>query len=150
MGYGLQIILPAPPRGRCAKIVGSILAKTTTTNDADIRQALLDHQVILFHDAASAAAQHLALAARFGALNVQNSRRHGRLIPEIIEVRKVRHRRRIRRQLHSDVSYSKRRRGLAPIRPANSGLLVRATLFASFSLAYGDYCHLNSSDASRF
>ena len=55
---------------------------------AEIRQALLDHEVIFFRDQHLTAEQHLAFGRRFGSLNVHDFVGGMADYPEIIEVRK--------------------------------------------------------------
>ena len=55
---------------------------------AEIRQALLDHFVIFFHDQDITPEQHLAFARRFGTLNQHDQVKGMEAYPDIIEVRK--------------------------------------------------------------
>ncbi len=55
---------------------------------ADIRQALIDHQVIFFRDQELTPEQHLAFAKRFGTLNQHDQVQGMDEYPDIIEVRK--------------------------------------------------------------
>jgi taurine dioxygenase len=55
---------------------------------AEIRQALLDHLVIFFHDQDITPEQHLAFARRFGTLNQHDQVKGMEAYPDIIEVRK--------------------------------------------------------------
>ena len=55
---------------------------------ADIRRALLDHQVIFFRDQHLTPEQHLAFGRRFGSLNVHDFVDGRADYPEIIEVRR--------------------------------------------------------------
>jgi PII-like signaling protein len=55
---------------------------------AEIRRALLDHQVIFFRDQHLTPEQHLAFGRRFGSLNVHDFVGGMADYPEIIEVRK--------------------------------------------------------------
>jgi len=55
---------------------------------AEIRRALLDHQVIFFRDQHLTPEQHLAFGRRFGSLNIHEFVGGMRDYPEIIEVRK--------------------------------------------------------------
>ena len=121
-----------------AKIVGIDLAKTIDDEViADIRQALLDHQVIFFHDQHLTPQQHLAFGRRFGDLNVHEFVGGMADYPEIIEVRKEAHEtKNFGGSWHSDVSYLEA--------PAMGSILYARevpdfggdTLFASMYLAY--------------
>ena len=55
---------------------------------AEIRQALLDHFVIFFHDQDITPEQHLAFARRFGTLSQHDQVKGMEAYPDIIEVRK--------------------------------------------------------------
>src|SRR5690349_12954451 len=90
-----------------ARIVGIDLAKTIDDEViADIRRALLDHQVIFFHDQHLTPQQHLAFGRRFGDLNVHEFVGGMADYPEIIEVRKEAHEtKNFGGSWHSDVSY---------------------------------------------
>ena len=55
---------------------------------AEIRRALLDHQVIFFRDQHLTPAQHMTFGRRFGSLNVHDFVGGMDDYPEIIEVRK--------------------------------------------------------------
>ncbi len=104
---------------------------------ADIRRALLDHQVIFFHDQKLTPQQHLAFGRRFGELNVHDFVDGMADYPEIIEVRKeADETKNFGGSWHSDVSYLEA--------PALGSILYARevpdfggdTLFASMYLAY--------------
>ena len=73
---------------------------------AEIRQALLDHLVIFFHDQHLTPEQHLAFGRRFGYLNIHDFVDGTPDYPEIIEVRKEEHdTQNFGGAWHSDVTY---------------------------------------------
>src|SRR5271167_3296438 len=103
----------------------------------EIRRALLDHQVIFFHDQHLTPQQHLAFGRRFGELNVHEFVGGMADYPEIIEVRKeANETKNFGGSWHSDVSYLEM--------PAMGSILYARdvpefggdTLFASMYLAY--------------
>jgi taurine dioxygenase len=103
----------------------------------DIRKALLEHQVIFFHDQRLTPEQHLAFGARFGELQVHEFVEGSALDPRIIEVRKEpEDTRNFGGGWHTDVSYLER--------PALGSVLYARevpshggdTMFASQYLAY--------------
>jgi taurine dioxygenase len=120
------------------EIVGIDLAKPVGDEViADIRRALLDHQVIFFHDQQLTPQQHLAFGRRFGELNVHDFVDGMADYPEIIEVRKeADETKNFGGSWHSDVSYLET--------PALGSILYAHevpdfggdTLFASMYLAY--------------
>jgi taurine dioxygenase len=65
--------------------LGGDLDETTI---ADIRQALLDHGVIFFRDQQFDAAQHKALARRFGPIFIHPNYYGTQVDPEILEIRR--------------------------------------------------------------
>jgi alpha-ketoglutarate-dependent taurine dioxygenase len=77
---------------------------------AEIRQALLDHQVIFFRDQHLTPEQRLAFGRRFGSLNVHDFVGGMADYPEIIEVRKEADDRgsNFGGAWHSDVTYLER------------------------------------------
>ena len=93
-----------------AKIVGIDLAKTIDDEViADIRQALLDHQGIFFHDQQFTPEQHLAFGRRFGTLQVHDFVEAMAGYPEILEVRKEpKEKHNFGGGWHTDVSYLER------------------------------------------
>src|SRR5271168_5043506 len=93
-----------------AKIVGIDLAKTIDDEViADIRQALLDHQVIFFHDQHLTPQQHLAFGRRFGELQIHDFVEPAEEDQHILEVRKEPHEaRNFGGSWHTDVSYLER------------------------------------------
>jgi taurine dioxygenase len=105
---------------------------------AEIRQALLDHQVIFFRDQHLTPEQHLAFGRRFGSLNVHDFVGGMADYPEIIEVRKEADDRgsNFGGAWHSDVTYLEE--------PALGSILYARevpdfggdTLFANMYLAY--------------
>ena len=105
---------------------------------AEIRQALLDHQVIFFRDQHLTPEQHLAFGRRFGSLNVHDFVGGMADYPEIIEVRKEADDRgsNFGGAWHSDVTYLEQ--------PALGSILYARevpdfggdTLFANMYLAY--------------
>jgi taurine dioxygenase len=105
---------------------------------ADIRRALLDHQVIFFRDQRLTPEQHLAFGRRFGSLNVHDFVGAMADYPEIIEVRKEADDRgsNFGGAWHSDVTYLEE--------PALGSILYARevpdfggdTLFANMYLAY--------------
>jgi taurine dioxygenase len=75
---------------------------------AEIRQALLDHLVIFFHDQRITPEQQLAFARRFGTLNIHDQVKGMDEHPEIIEVRKEpEDERNFGGAWHGDVTYLK-------------------------------------------
>src|SRR5580704_10987559 len=73
---------------------------------AEIRRALLDHQVIFFHDQHLTPEQQLAFGRRFGTLNVHEFVGAMPDYPEIIEVRKEEaETKNFGGSWHSDVTY---------------------------------------------
>ena len=105
---------------------------------ADIRRALLDHQVIFFRDQHLTPVQHLAFGRRFGSLNVHEFVGAMADYPEIIEVRKEAddHGSNFGGAWHSDVTYLEE--------PALGSILYARevpdfggdTLFANMYMAY--------------
>jgi len=105
---------------------------------AEIRRALLDHQVIFFRDQHLTPEQHLAFGRRFGSLNVHDFVGGMAQYPEIIEVRKEAedHGSNFGGAWHSDVTYLEE--------PALGSILYAKevpshggdTLFANQYLAY--------------
>jgi len=104
---------------------------------AEIRKALLEHQVIFFHDQHLSPEQHLAFGRRFGDLQTHEFVEGSPLDPRIIEVRKEPHdTRNFGGGWHTDVSYLER--------PALGSVLYAHevpsyggdTMFASQYLAY--------------
>ena len=104
---------------------------------AEIRQALLDHQVIFFRDQQLTPEQHLAFGRRFGELQIHDYVEALAGYPEILEVRKEpEERRNFGGGWHSDVSYLER--------PSLGSVLYALdvpeaggdTMFASQYLAY--------------
>ena len=76
---------------------------------AEIRKALLEHQVIFFHDQHLSPEQHLAFGRRFGDLQTHEFVEGSPLDPRIIEVRKEPHdTRNFGGGWHTDVSYLER------------------------------------------
>jgi taurine dioxygenase len=65
--------------------LGGDLDETTI---ADVRQALLDHGVVFFRDQAFDAAQHKALARRFGPIFIHPNYYGTQVDPEILEIRR--------------------------------------------------------------
>jgi taurine dioxygenase len=103
----------------------------------DIRKALLEHQVIFFHDQHLTPEQHLAFGRRFGDLQIHEFVEGSNLDPRIIEVRKEpQDTRNFGGGWHTDVSYLER--------PALGSVLYAHevpayggdTLFANQYLAY--------------
>jgi len=104
---------------------------------AEIRRALLDHQVIFFHDQHLTPEQQLAFGRRFGTLNVHEFVGAMPDYPEIIEVRKEEDEtKNFGGSWHSDVTYLEE--------PALGSILYARevpdcggdTLFANMYLAY--------------
>jgi len=105
---------------------------------AEIRQALLDHLVIFFHDQHLTPEQHLAFGRRFGYLNVHDFVDGMPDHPEIIEVKKEEYETgsNFGGEWHSDVTYLEE--------PALGSILYARevphfggdTLFANMYLAY--------------
>jgi taurine dioxygenase len=89
---------------------------------AEIRRALLDHQVIFFRDQHLTPEQHLAYGRRFGSLNVHDFVGGMADYPEIIEVRKEAedHGSNFGGAWHSDVTYPKSRHWARSSMPARS------------------------------
>ncbi len=71
-----------------AEIGGVDLAAASDDSFAEIRQALLDHQVIVFRDQRITPDQQLAFCRRMGALDVHPFSKPMAGYPEILEVRK--------------------------------------------------------------
>jgi taurine dioxygenase len=103
----------------------------------EIRQALLDNQVIFFHDQHLTPQQHLAFGRRFGELQIHEFVEGAAIDPHIIEVRKEpEETRNFGGGWHTDVSYLER--------PALGSVLYAHevpayggdTMFASQYLAY--------------
>ena len=105
---------------------------------AEIRQGLLDHQVIFFRDQHLTPEQHLAFGRRFGDLNIHDFVAGMPDRPEILEVRKEEHETggNFGGAWHSDVTYLEE--------PALGSILYARevpafggdTLFANMYLAY--------------
>ena len=75
----------------------------------EIRQALLDHQVIFFHDQHLTAEQHLAFGRRFGGLQIHDFVEPAEEDQHILEVRKEpQETRNFGGGWHTDVSYLER------------------------------------------
>jgi len=105
---------------------------------AEIRRALLDHQVIFFRDQHLTPEQHLAFGRRFGSLNVHEFVGAMADYPEIIEVRKEAddHGSNFGGAWHSDVTYLEEP-ALGSIRYAREVPDFGGdTLFANMYLAY--------------
>jgi len=103
----------------------------------EIRRALLEHQVIFFHDQHLTPEQHLAFGRRFGELQVHDFVAALDGFPEILEVRKEpEEKRNFGGGWHTDVSYLER--------PSLGSVLYALdvpdyggdTMFASQTLAY--------------
>jgi taurine dioxygenase len=104
----------------------------------EIRQALLDHLVIFFHDQRLSPEQHLAFGRRFGDLQIHDYVEGKPDYPEILEVRKEEHETgsNFGGAWHSDVTYLEE--------PALGSILYARkvpafggdTLFANMYLAY--------------
>jgi taurine dioxygenase len=121
-----------------AEVSGIDLAKPLDdTAIGEIREALLENQVIFFHDQHLTPEQHLAFGARFGELQIHEFVEGAAVDPRIIEVRKEpEDTRNFGGGWHTDVSYLER--------PALGSVLYAHevpdyggdTLFASQYLAY--------------
>jgi hypothetical protein len=108
MGHSMRVALPelSAPRSQGVDL-GQPLDDAVI---AEIRRALLDHQVIFFRDQHLAPEQHLAFGRRFGMLNVHDFVAGMADYPEIIEVRKEADDRgsNFGGAWHSDVTYLER------------------------------------------
>jgi len=121
-----------------AEVSGVDLAKPLDDGIVgEIRQALLDNQVIFFHDQHLTPEQHLGFGARFGELQIHEFVEGAAVDPRIIEVRKEGYEtRNFGGGWHTDVSYLER--------PALGSVLYAHevpayggdTMFASQYLAY--------------
>lgn len=121
-----------------AEISGVDLARDLSeTEIGEIREALLEHQVIFFRDQHLTPKQHLAFGRRFGELQIHEFVGGMAEHPEILEVRKEpEERRNFGGGWHTDVSYLER--------PALGSVLYALevpdyggdTMFASQYLAY--------------
>lgn len=120
-----------------AEIRGVDLARLDDATFAEIRQAFRDHGVIFFRDQDITPEQHIALARRFGPINVNRFFTPVAGHPEIAEVRKEPDQRKnIGEVWHTDHSYDQV--------PALGSLLVARevpefggdTMFASMYAAY--------------
>ena len=103
----------------------------------EIRQALLDHQVIFFHDQHLTPEQHLAFGRRFGELQIHDFVEPAEEDQHILEVRKEPYEtRNFGGGWHTDVSYLKRP-SLGSVLYAREVPAVGGdTMFASQYLAY--------------
>lgn len=128
---------------RIAGALGAVVSGVNLAGEIDdetigaIRAALLEHQVIFFHDQCLTPEEHLAFGNRFGELQVHEFVEGSTLDPRIIEVRKEpEDRRNFGGGWHTDVSYLER--------PALGSVLYARevpthggdTMFASQYLAY--------------
>jgi taurine dioxygenase len=120
-----------------AEVGGIDLAQCGDEAIAEVRQALLDHQVLCFRDQKLSPAQQVALGRRFGELNIHPHYRSLDGHPEILPVLKERtDKRNIGGVWHSDVTFLER--------PALGSLLYAIdvpakggdTMFANQYLAY--------------
>ena len=128
---------------RIAGALGAVISGVDLATELDdgtigaIRRALLEHQVIFFHDQHLTPEQHLNLGRRFGELQIHEFVEGSTLDPRIIEVRKEpQDTRNFGGGWHTDVSYLER--------PALGSVLYAHevpsrggdTMFASQYLAY--------------
>ena len=75
--------------GGCgAEVLGIDLAQLDDGDVARVRQALSEHGVVFFRDQCLSPGQHIALARRFGAIDINRFFRPDSEHPEIAEVRK--------------------------------------------------------------
>jgi len=128
---------------RIAGALGAVVSGIELSEPLDddtigaVRKALLEHQVIFFHDQHLSPEQHLAFGSRFGELQIHEFVEGSPLDPRIIEVRKEpQDTRNFGGGWHTDVSYLER--------PALGSVLYARevpshggdTMFASQYLAY--------------
>ena len=133
---GLRVEPLAPALG--AEITGVDLSEPLPPTTVDtIRRAFVEHGVVFFRDQHLTPEQHIALASRFGEINVNRFFRAVDGYPEIAEVRKdAEHKKNIGGEWHTDHSYDEiPALGsilLAHVVPRAGGDTVFASMYAAY------------------